>query len=496
MKEYKEKKRRGLGLKPLIAAMACIAALLAVVFVWALTGSIQLEDQSGHGLGIVEAVHNMMLSGRTESNEVAASIQPGSTANQTLTAGSPQSGTVQEKTSEPIQEDMEQKEAQMEPKEEPAVYERINEATKANPESGVVDVTRLESVSAEQVCSWIGEYQFGDWAYLDGNSMTEEDREAILSRRNLEGITDPVQIRYGIVTDNAAVRAFPTWRKAASGPDERSFDYIQESMLLTGEPVAVVHQTADGIWSFVQATNYRGWIETGHIGFCTAQEQRQWVEEAFAVVTDAGITLGDHRLRMGTALPAREDGMGNLILSIPSVGEDGSLSVCEVTREQGSGLHLGWLELSTDQVLRQAKLLVGTDYGWGDSNGDMDCSSTMNAIYRCFGILLPRNTSSMMYTGTQVISLEGMDAKEKEEKIVSLESGTLLLMRGHVVMYIGETDREPLILHNFTTCLAADGVSTEEVYQCRITPLDLTTAAGSHYLDRYLYAICFPFKQD
>jgi len=47
----------------------------------------------------------------------------------------------------------------------------------------------------------------------------------------------------------------------------------------------------------------------------------------------------------------------------------------------------------------------------------MDCSSTMNAIYRCFGIILPRNTGSMAQTGTQIVSLEGMTQEEKLEKM-------------------------------------------------------------------------------
>ena len=42
---------------------------------------------------------------------------------------------------------------------------------------------------------------------------------------------------------------------------------------------------------------------------------------------------------------------------------------------------------------------------------------TMNAIYRCFGIILPRNTGSMAQTGTQIVSLEGMTQEEKLEKM-------------------------------------------------------------------------------
>ena len=36
--------------------------------------------------------------------------------------------------------------------------------------------------------------------------------------------------------------------------------------------------------------------------------------------------------------------------------------------------------MTQENILDQAKKLVGMAYGWGDSNGDMDCSSTMNAF--------------------------------------------------------------------------------------------------------------------
>ena len=87
-------------------------------------------------------------------------------------------------------------------------------------------------------------------------------------------------------------------------------------------------------------------------------------------------------------------------------------------------------------------------------------------------------------------NIEAME--EKLEKIQSMKPGTLLVMKNHVVMYIGQENGEDLILHNFTTCMAEDGVSTKEVYQCQITQLNLVTAAGTQYLDAYATAICFP----
>lgn len=485
-REQHEKKRRGLGLKALVIGMSVCIIFLGGVLVWAVLGSIHLESESGHGLGIVDAVNT--LEKQKKAVALAAKPSSASSESQTLTA----SETDTEETTGVGEEKVQSADAD-ENQETYELYQQINEATMANEASGVTDVTALETVTADDVRAWIESYAYGEWLYLDGAEVTQAEKDEILSRRNLDGIPDTISISYGVITQNAAVRAFPTWKKASKSLDENAFDYIQESMLMTGEPVAVVHQTADGVWSFVQATNYRGWVETSRIAFCTLDALQAWQTADCAVVTDARLTLSDNVLRMGTTLPASVDEDGTLTVSIPQADESGLLTVKEVQTSQ-EGIQFGYLEFTESNILEQAKKLIGTAYGWGDSNGDMDCSSTMNAIYRCFGIILPRNTSELAQTGTKVVSLEGMTQEEKLEQIHSMNPGTLLVMKGHVVMYIGQEDGQDMILHNFTTCLAEDGVSAEDVYQCCITPLNLVTAAGIQYLDVYATAVCFQEK--
>lgn len=494
-----EKKRKGLGLKPLMIGMTACTVVMGGVLVWAVFGSIHLESESGHGLGIVDAVNNMEF--QKKSEELAAKPSIAESKSQTLTAnesdskedssGSADKDTELTEETSAADEESAQSTDEADSQKNEAVYQTINEKTMKNPDSGVVDVTAITSVSSDEVRSWIADYSYGEWPYLDGSELTQADQDEILARRNLDGIADEINLSYGVITQNAAIRSFPTWKKAAKSLEANAFDYFQESMLLVGEPVAIVHQTQDGNWSFVQSNNYRGWVETDHIGICSLDELKDWQGSNRAVVTDAKLTLSDTTLRMGTSLAAREDADGSIIVSLPQRDENGKLALQEVTTTQ-DGIHFDYLELTQENVLEQAKKLVGTAYGWGDSNGDMDCSSTMNSIYRCFGIILPRNTSALAQTGTDVVSLENMTQEEKLDKIHEMKPGTLLVMKGHVVMYIGQQDGEDRILHNFTTCLAEDGVSTKEVYQCQITPLNLVTANGTEYLDSYITAVSFP----
>ena len=69
-KEPHKNKRRGLSLKPLIIGMSACVVLLGGVLLWAVLGSVRLEPESGHGLGIVDAVNTMGLQKKTQ--ELAA----------------------------------------------------------------------------------------------------------------------------------------------------------------------------------------------------------------------------------------------------------------------------------------------------------------------------------------------------------------------------------------------------------------------------------------
>ena len=240
-KEPHENKRRGLSLKPLIIGMSACVVLLGGVLLWAVLGSVRLEPESGHGLGIVDAVNTMGLQKKTQ--ELAAKPSAASSESQTLTANETDAEEItdQEAGDQKAEQTLEEESTKA------LAYQQINEATMANSESGVVDVTQLTDVSADDVRLWIEAYTYGNWPYLEGEPVTKEAQDEILARRNIEGISDSITLKYGVITQNAAVRAFPTWKKAATSLDAHSFDYFQESMLMTGEAVVTVHQTADGI---------------------------------------------------------------------------------------------------------------------------------------------------------------------------------------------------------------------------------------------------------
>ena len=212
-KEPHENKRKGLSLKPLIIGMSACVVLLGGVLLWAVLGSVRLEPESGHGLGIVDAVNTMGLQKKTQ--ELAAKPSAASSESQTLTANETDAEEIKETEDQKAEQTLEEESTKA------LVYQQINEATMANSKSGVADVTQLTDVAADDVRLWIEAYTYGNWPYLEGEPVTKEAQDEILARRNIEGISDPITLKYGVITQNAAVRAFPTWKKASTSLEVR-----------------------------------------------------------------------------------------------------------------------------------------------------------------------------------------------------------------------------------------------------------------------------------
>ena len=359
--------------------------------------------------------------------------------------------------------------------------------------SGIVDVANLTQISAADVRKKIDHYFIPDVCiYLDGVLRQEGDLDPVISRRNVSAIADPVALRYGVVIDNTAVRAYPSWQKLSKENTEEAADYFQESMFMIGEGVVVLHQTADEIWSFVQGSNACGWIETDEIAFCQREEMKMFSNpENFVVVTEDTILAGEEELRMGTKLPlARMEGE-HAVVWIPKSNENGNLYQSEVWIHAEGGINIGYLTLSEEMILEQAYNLIDMPFGWGDTGGFMDCSSALGAIYRCFGVILPRETQQLVYAGETAADISQMSENEKYNRIIGQAPDTILLMEDHAVLYLGvNSNGLPMIFHN-VEAYSTDQVTVTEVYRSVVTPLMIYTPDGDSYLSRFTHMISF-----
>jgi hypothetical protein len=105
-------------------------------------------------------------------------------------------------------------------------------------------------------------------------------------------------------------------------------------------------------------------------------------------------------------------------------------------------LHPAWLARIGNQMM-------GQPYGWGGLFAWRDCSSTVRDLFVPFGIWLPRNSAAQGRSGN-FLPLDGLDGADKERLIRT--SGvpfmSLLWMRGHIMLYLGQYRDESVVFHN------------------------------------------------
>ncbi len=420
--------------------------------------------------------------------------------------------------------------------------EQIAEQNEKNYRAAGTKLTALPEhteYTAGEVLGMIEAYSLPSRKYFDNQEFGASEKARLQQERNLSALQDSPARKIipecGILISNTDVRSFPTELRLTSQVQGR-FDYLQETRLLIGEPVLVLHHSRDGAWCFVQAENYCGWIRDASVAYCT-KDELYTVTDAMAsvesnriavVVKNGNYRLGEREvyLRMGTRLLCRDAYMqdeksgqaetadketalyrsentrseGRVTIQVPRRDEDGKLvwEEASVSSTDADGevcfVH-GYLPYTRANVVQLAVRLLETPYAWGDApsfgeevtkvgDNGMDCSSTVAAVFRCFGLVLPRNTGTQRKMDCEKMELSGMGVEKRRDMLDGLQGGELLYTSGHVMLYLGKTDGEYYVLHNTSTESRNDGGS-DEFYCCVITTMGLGKT-GQTILERLI----------
>lgn len=347
----------------------------------------------------------------------------------------------------------------------------VNERTLSESSSLLFDVLSDRSFTRTDVLSMIQSYKLPDGQYLGDRFLDQALKDLLHQNRNLDAL-DPgaydqetaVKIEYGILVQNANVRAFPTSERLTSSGRAENDDLLQESVLPYASGVWILHHSEDGMFDFCVGETYFGWIQTEDIALTDRDTFRTYLSPDHFLVsfgTDEGFLYN----RIGLILPVSEMLKDRYICELPERNAEGGLK--KRSREilkTDDAYHLGFLPYSSDLVFRAAKRLIGTPYGWGDEYGLYDCSSFAGLIYRLFGYYLPRNSSLMRYFGGEIKDLSVCSESEKQSEI-ERHPGAVLVMPGHVMLYTGScTGTDADVIHAVKGWYRIDG-SLYEAYR-------------------------------
>lgn len=348
----------------------------------------------------------------------------------------------------------------------------------------------------------------------DGNMLGDDYYNALLNKRNLEGIKDKNPVRFGLAVKRTNMRSFPTDDLVMNKPGDIEFDRFQETALYVGTPMAVLHESSDGMWYFGQAGFYRGWVKAADIAIGDRSEVLDFAEKKpFIVVTGNHIRTGynpyttgvsDVTLDMGVRLPivssppAVIDGQatqGNHVAWLPTRDSYGKLLIKEAMIPYSEDVTVDYLPYTRSNIIRQAFKMQGERYDWGGKAGGHDCSAFIMDIYSVFGFKLPRNTDEQESMYGIKYDLNNKSDDERTVVFAKLKPGAALYMPGHAMLYLGRVGAREYMIHDFsgygdTKKMTPDGeYSFVPVMEVAVSGLDLPRTDGRTFMDALTSAV-------
>lgn len=332
--------------------------------------------------------------------------------------------------------------------------------------------------------------------YTDGHYASEEYKRTLRELCSIDSIRDICHVKYAVTVHRANMREMPTAKGLFSSPKDTEFDVLQQTTLDPGEPVAVLHESADGSFYLIEALNYSGWISRDDIAFTTRSQWLNYIDpEDFLVVTEPNIklsVLGEAiNYQMGARLPIISCSNSSYQVLIPTRKADGDLqSVSKSIKKTDNRIHKGYLAYTVNNIIDMAFKWHGFTYGWGGFHESVDCSSLNFNILRTVGIILPRDADQQEECRVgRSINLANMSYAERKSILDKLTPGDCLYMPGHTMMYLGEINGEPYAMHALGSYYP-NGIK-QVVNKVVLSDLTLKTRNGNSLLMRLTSAVSF-----
>ncbi|NTW78487.1 MAG: hypothetical protein HGB33_12100, partial [Syntrophaceae bacterium] len=270
----------------------------------------------------------------------------------------------------------------------------------------------------------------------------------------------PNALYRAITVRNTNLRALPTERphfnKPGGDSDGWPFDNLQRSSVAANTPIFVCHLSADQTWALVETSFTFGWMPVEDFGRVDNNFIKEWESGRYAVITrdQTGIFYQNGQLALKSSLGYRFPLVGETQKKLEIlVAAKSNFSDCAVIKKSHvarDAAAVAPLRLTSLNVVKIANELIGEPYGWGGLYGNRDCSSMTRDFFSVFGLWLPRHSEDQVKEAGTYIDLKGMTSEQKEKVIMekAIPYLTLIWRKGHVMLYIGAKDGQPLIFHN------------------------------------------------
>ncbi|WP_340694443.1 SH3 domain-containing protein [Hydrogenobacter thermophilus] len=271
--------------------------------------------------------------------------------------------------------------------------------------------------------------------------------EDLVENTNINAIPLEVKPSFGWTLKRTNMKMYPT-DETIHGSN-KDIDLNQYTLLEPFTFLAILHISKDKKWLYVQSPFMRGWVKKEDVLIKERDELLKIMSLPFLVVIKPKLYIKGIEFGLGSKIPYVEKEGNNYEVLLP----DGSHELVTLSE----GFSDGYLSYSQEVIKNVLEGLIGEPYDWGGKYGYWDCSALVKDVFSLFGLDLPRNSQQQMQVG---IKVKGRVRSYTELKDLLRELPpfrTLIFLKGHVMIYGGMQNNDPVIYHSLYGIVRDDG---------------------------------------
>jgi len=279
-------------------------------------------------------------------------------------------------------------------------------------------------------------------------------KQEIVDAMNVDDISNVITRRFGIIVNHTSARYYPTLVPGYHNT-KTELDRFQAGGLCIGIPVAILHESVDGDFLYVENPFSRAWVATRDIAIADRETIRALTEDKNFLLAAAHKVpvYGDSSFRnfaryfyFSATIPLIKHDRNGYVVKMPYRKTDGAIGFAKGYVKPDADVHVGYFPYTKRNVINQIFKLLNQPYGWEDQDNKLDCCGTMLVLLRCFGITTGRFCNYILSASDHQFYMNpNLSTEEKIAEATKLEPViTMAGSSGHIVLYLGKANNGKL----------------------------------------------------
>jgi len=291
---------------------------------------------------------------------------------------------------------------------------------------------------------------WGSRDFYDGRNALYNDtmKQEIINKMNINGIPDVITRRFGIIVNHTNARYYPTSVPGYHNT-ESELDRFQAGGLYIGEPVAILHESLDGDFLYIESPVSRVWVAARDVAIDkretirTLTQSKNFLMAAVnkvPVYGDPSFSNFERFFYFSGTMPLITHTSAGYVVKMPYRMPDGSLGLANGYIKPDADVHIGYFPYTKGNMIKQIFKILNTPYGWEDQDNKRDCCGTMYALLRCFGIKTGRWVNFILLASDHRTYIDPeLSVEQKLEEVAKIEPIiTMAGASGHIVLFLGK----------------------------------------------------------